>query len=175
MDKELIEQVMEALNDHLVYCYDKSGIKLNRNFLGEVVVLASGIENKLDSMFLGVYELPTEEYKKGRIILYIDAISDYAATIGRDFFDVATKIFFALLHDYMSYSAKGKTNRLKAEAFSTRICRKLLKQNLISQSPPVFYIDYSKREMYYQIKLRQEWIKRWTGLTLEKLNQIFTE
>lgn len=169
MQDEISLMIMEALNEHLVKCFKKSGLRINDEFLKEIVFLRDG-DNKLKSIFLGVYDLPTEGNKQGKITLYIDAISDYSSYIGRDFFDVSTKIFFVLIHNYITCTEGKKLDNLRAEKFASKICKKLLKQGLLSKEPPIFNIDYSDKNMAYQILLRQQWMQKWTGMSLDEMS-----
>lgn len=170
MEEDISLQVKEALNAHLVRCFKKSGLKINEDFLKDIVVLRDGA-NKLNSIFLGVYELPGDDSEKGRIVLHIDAISDYCDYIKRDFFDVSTKVFFVLIHNYMRCMAGKKHDNLRAEKFAAKICKKLLKQGILSKEPPIFNIDYEDKNMYYQILLRQQWMQKWTGMSLDEMTK----
>lgn len=167
-NKKLIEEMMKELNGFLLYAYKKSGIRGNESFLENCVVLKHG-EHRIRSSFLGEYVEPTEEYPEGRIILYMDALSHYSKYIGRNIYDVAAKIFFAQVHNYISYKNKGKTNFKRAERFATRACRKLLKQKMLTGEPPIFYIEHDDEGMYYQRGLRQIWVQEWTGMTLQQI------
>lgn len=169
-DKEIIKEVMQLINIHLDKCLKKSGLRNDIEDIESIVTLQHG-ENKGISVVLGSYSPSVEEEEKGRIILYIDAISDYSKYIGRNFLDVITKIFFAQVHHYMTYEKGKELDYLKAESFATKICRKLLKQDLIEKLPPIFYIDIEDDNMMYQRLLRRQWFEQWSGIKVEELKE----
>lgn len=169
LDDISIEKSLEDMSHHLVHAFRKSGVRISDSFLSEIVYLIPDAE-KTSSAFLGLYEVPREKTPKGRIILYTDAIEDYADYIGRESHDLATKIFFCLIYDYMNYMDKDKAgDSSKAERFAAKACKKLLKQGILKQMPPIFYFEYDNDNMYYQIILRQQWMERWTGMNMKEL------
>jgi hypothetical protein len=74
----------------------------------------------------------------------------------------------------MNYMNKDKAaDSKKAERFAAKACKKLLKQGIITQTPPVFYLEYDNKNMYYQIVLRQQWMEKWTGMSMAELAEDF--
>lgn len=153
----VIKEFLDSINDFLLYAFKKSGLRMNNDILNRII-LRHG-EEKLKSVFMASYN-PEDD----TITLYIDAITDYASYIGRPVYDVIAKIFFTQIHHHLT--RKKNIDYLKAEKFATKVCRKLLKQGIIEQMPPIFYIDAEDKNMYYQRLLRKQWFERWIDMDI---------
>lgn len=173
-DKILVERIMTEINNHLNYVLSKSGLRLDYDTLRKSIALNHGSDRRL-SVFMASCSESSEEYPEGKIILYIDAIADYSAYIGRDMRDVIAKIFFTQVHHYLTLNTKGKVDYIKAEKFATKICNKLIKQGIISTEPPIFYINTKDPTMYYHRLLRSQWFESWSGIDLSKIGEIEEE
>jgi hypothetical protein len=157
----------EATLETMKLSFIMSGIR-GMDFIPEHIVIREG-DDKVTSTAMGAIIKPCEQHPDGGIVLYMDAILHYSTFIGKDFIHIAAKIMFAQVHNLMSYKEKGKFDFHKAEIFATRACRKLMKRKFFTWMPPVFYIDAKDEKMRYNLLLRQEWIKNWTGKELEEV------
>lgn len=165
-NEETLKEIVEIVDNHLDKCLEKSGLRIDLEEIRSIVTLRHG-DKKAASVFLAVYTRKTEE-EDPKITLYIDAIANYAEYIGREYLDILAKIFFTQVHHYLTDTKKGSIDYDNAEKFANNVCKKLLKQGILTKLPPIFYIDVEDPSMHYQRLLRLKWFEQWLGISLDE-------
>ena len=175
MEKEEVDKVVEEMlnttREFLSYAMKKSGIRGDLKALGSKVSFVMN-DNKMKSFFMGEYITPNEVNPSGEIRLYIDAIISYAEYLGVDYWSTITKVLFCQVHHALTWESKNKFDFDKAEKFASKICKKLVKQKIITDLRPKMYINTSDRLV---LTARQKWIEKWLGMGFEEAMQMLHE
>lgn len=168
MDKEMKDKVvgdmLNATRNFLSYALHKSGVRGDTQRMRTMVSFRMN-DNKLRSMFLGEYTTPSETCPNGEIIIHVDAVFDYAAYLGVDYWSMIAKVLFSQVHHALTWDSKKTFDFEKSEKFATKICKKLMKQTIITDPRPKIYIAGTDR---LNLLARQKWIEKWTGMGMEE-------
>lgn len=171
-NETIIKELMDDTKKTLLYAIDKAGIKGDVDKIKSLITFKIGEERPV-SLFLGHYEIPTEENPKGMIELYLDSIFDLSDFLGTDYASLVVKVMLCQIHNMFTYESKRSFDFPKAEQFASKACEKLLKQKIIKENRVKIYLASPDR---VELTARQNWIQKWTGMNinqcLEKLETI---
>mgnify|MGYP001180492125 FL=1 len=162
---DIIKDLLHETSLFLSRAINKSGVRYNQDELMSLINLCVGVDKKR-SFFLGELITPEDGAKDVKIYLYIDAIIDYASFLGIDYWSVLAKVAFCQVHHYLQWKSGKEIDYDKAEQFGSKICRKLYRQGLITDTRMQMYLGNSNTLI---LLARQKWVEKWSGIKLEEL------